>query len=347
MINFSNVAFESIIVHKVGNKSREENIVYSQNPITIDNETVRELLTKYFLSPFKKSEFYRFHHDADLNYNEMFSYSQKTFENPSTFFEQSVNIAKHLYEQSNHVKIKGGEFYLVYLKDCMIDDEVMDAIGLFKTEDKETYLRISRKDKNFEIDYDDGININKLDKGCLIFNTEKESGYIVTIVDSNKSNEALYWKDDFLNIMPREDNYYHTKTFMNLCKNFIDEVLPENEEIDKTEQIEMKNKTVKYFAEKENFDNEEFEKEVMSKPAVIEAFREYKKTYEDDYDIEVENEFEISQHAAKSAKKQFKSIVKLDKNFHIYIHGNRDLIEKGFDEEKKLKFYQLFFNEET
>ena len=39
-------------------------------------------------------------------------------------------------------------------------------------------------------------------------------------------------------------------------------------------------------------------------------------------------------------------ILKLDKNFHIYIHGNKDLIEKGFDDNKSLNYYKVYFREE-
>lgn len=34
------------------------------------------------------------------------------------------------------------------------------------------------------------------------------------------------------------------------------------------------------------------------------------------------------------------------KIFHIYIHGNKNLIEKGFDEEKSMNFYKVYFKEE-
>ena len=36
----------------------------------------------------------------------------------------------------------------------------------------------------------------------------------------------------------------------------------------------------------------------------------------------------------KKSKKYFRSVIKLDKNFSLYVHGDRDNIEKGFDEEK-------------
>jgi hypothetical protein len=42
----------------------------------------------------------------------------------------------------------------------------------------------------------------------------------------------------------------------------------------------------------------------------------------------------------------FKSILKLDKNFHIYIHGRQDLIERGFDEAKGKHFYKVYFEQE-
>ena len=40
------------------------------------------------------------------------------------------------------------------------------------------------------------------------------------------------------------------------------------------------------------------------------------------------------------------SVLKLDKNFHIYIHGDKKLIEKGFDDGKAMSFYKVYFKEE-
>ena len=63
------------------------------------------------------------------------------------------------------------------------------------------------------IGHERGVNIDRLDKGCLIFNLEKENGYKVCIVDSNKSNDTQYWKDEFLSIKPASDNFILQKTF--------------------------------------------------------------------------------------------------------------------------------------
>ena len=42
----------------------------------------------------------------------------------------------------------------------------------------------------------------------------------------------------------------------------------------------------------------------------------------------IEDEFDIHLSAVKKQQRVFKSILKLDKNFHVYIHGRKDLIEK-------------------
>ena len=173
MIDFSNAVIENIIVHKVGNKTREEGVVFSNNILELQGDMLKDLLLKFFLSPFKNDDFYSFFHETDVNLNETYLYSSKIFQNEVDFFEQSKNIAYYLYEQSAHPKINTGEFYVVSIKNCVIDDELVDAIGLFKTENKDTYLQVKEKDKSFEIAYQSGININKLDKGCLIFDTEK------------------------------------------------------------------------------------------------------------------------------------------------------------------------------
>jgi hypothetical protein len=64
-------------------------------------------------------------------------------------------------------------------------------------------------------------------------------------------------------------------------------------------------------------------------------------------DIPVTDRFAISQQAVKGQQKIFKSVLKLDKNFHIYIHGNRNLIESGFDDEKGMRYYKVFYKDEA
>jgi len=334
------------VVHRVGNKANEEDVFLSKNPIELDDE-IKSLLLEYFIKPFKSDEFFNFFHESDLSLNEIYVYAKKVFENPDNIHEQSVNIAKYLYECSNHPKIKGGEFYVTYFKDCIVDGQRADAIGLFKSENKDTFLKVNTITDGFEIISDLGINIQKLDKGCLIFNTEKEEGFLVAVVDNtNKAGEAQYWMDDFLHLTQRKDEYYNTNNAISLCKTFITKEMPQHFEVNKADQVDLLNRSVKFFKNKEHFDFEEFAQEVITQPDIIGSFNEYKSEFQKNREIEFEDNFIISEFAVKKQAKVFKSILKLDKNFHIYIHGNRELIEQGTDEDGR-KFYKIYYDKES
>ena len=331
---------QSVILHGVGNKFTEQGIKFSKSNLIVDDETLKILMT-YFLLPFKTNVFHNLFHESDINFNLVFVYVNKIFDNPNLLQEHSKELAKHLYERSDHPKIKGGEFYTVYFKDCIIDGETIDAVGLFKSENKDTFLKVFPKGEGFEIESEKGININKLDKGCLIFNTERENGYVVAVVDNtNKGVEAQYWIDDFLHIRQRKDEYYNTQNIMSLCKNFVKNELPEQ-----LDRVDILNKSLQFFKEKDNFNLSEFANEVIGQPDIIEKFNQYKSIYAQEYDVDFVDNFTISDSAVKKQARVLKNVIKLDKNFDIHIHNNRQLIEQGADE--KGKFYKIYYKEEN
>jgi len=197
------------------------------------------------------------------------------------------------------------------------------------------------------ITHDKGININKIDKACLIFNTEKDAGYKISIVDvSGKSKEAHYWKDDFLGLEQRKDDYYQTQNYIGICKGFVQNVFNQENGVERADQIDMLNKSAEYFKENTHFNVEDFENKVIENDEVIKAFQEYTEKVTEDNELEISNSFDISAPAVKKSRAQFKSVLKLDKNFHIYIHGDRTRIVKGFDQSNGLNFYQVFFDNE-
>jgi len=48
----------------------------------------------------------------------------------------------------------------------------------------------------------------------------------------------------------------------------------------------------------------------------------------------------------KDEKKYFKHVLKLDKNFHVYIHGEKKYIRKGYDPDRDMNYYVLYFRNE-
>lgn len=347
MIDFTDTEIAQIAVHKIGNKLNDEGIRFSKAPVK-SNEELNVVLLKYFLNPFKSEELYNLWHDTDLKYNEVYSYVSEIFDDPDSFFDQSINLAKHLYEQSTHPKIKPGEFYVVYLRDCIVEGNVCDAIGIFKSENKDTFLKVLPTPDSFNLMHEEGININKLDKGCLIFNCEKDKGFLVSVLDnSGKGNEALYWVDDFLHVRTRKDSFHDTSNILTLCKKFVVEKLPDEFNVSKADQSDLLNKSVKFFKENESFSMDDYKAEVIQRPEVIKAFDNYKQHYSEERDIQIADEFDISAQAVKKQQRIFKSVIKLDKNFHIYVHGNKDMIEKGYDPEAGMHYYKVFFKEEN
>ncbi len=346
MIYLDDINFNEIIIHKIGNKYENEGIQFSKTPFHIKDD-ITDLLIHYFFTPFKHREFYHFTHSDDIKFNEIYNYALNIFEDPTSIFNYSQKIAKLLYEASNNANIKKGELYLVYFKDCIIEGEMVDAIGIFKSENKDTYLKIYADSGSFGLEPDFGININKLDKGCLIFNTLKESGYLVLAIDNlNKNKEAMYWMNEFLNIKRKKDEYYKTEVAMKISKSFIEEIIPENPEITKSDQAEYLRNSVNYFKDNENFNSYKFENEVFKSPELIESFREFTTAYEKDSGDKIGSNFEIANDAVKRKMKDMKSTIQLDKNFKISILNNSELIKKGYDRMLKMHYYTLYYKEE-
>lgn len=350
MITFFEATLAELSIHRIGNKLQDEFYVLSENSMHIEDEMLNQLLLQYFLSPYEKiNEIYRFTHpNNDLNLNEVYHFAAEIFANGTVFHDNSKKLATYLYEIANHPKIKSGELYVAYFENVQIEGDLHDAIGIFKSETKESYLKVYPEQSGFGLSYEqDAININKLDKGCLIFNTDKEEGFKVAVIDqTNRSTEAVYWKDEFLQLKVRNDNYNQTQNVLGVYKNFVTQKLDDDFEISKTDKIDLLNRSMKYFKEKDSFDMDEFSNEVIANKEGIESFKNYKKNYEEEFDMPIADQFDISDAAVKKQAKAFKSILKLDKNFHIYIHGNKELIEKGFDDDRSMNFYKVYFKDE-
>ncbi|RFZ84202.1 nucleoid-associated protein [Mucilaginibacter terrenus] len=352
MVTFFEASLDLVSVHHVGNQTQGEMYALSDHPLALKDEVISSLLMQYFLKPFEKANevYHLMHSSNNLELNEIYHFATDMFNNKENFQKSAQDIARHLYNVSTHPNIKGGELYVVYFNKVQIEGDLLDAIGIFKSENKETYLKVYPDDGGFAVDYEqEAININKLDKGVLIFNIEKENGYKVAVVDKTTGGQdaAVYWKDEFLQLKIRNDSFNQTSNVLGIYKNFVTEKLDDEFDMSKADKIDLLNRSMKYFKEKETFDIDEFADEVISNPQAIESFKNFKNQYEDEFDTKIGDTFEISDNAVKKQARVYKRVLKLDKNFHIYIHGDKDLIEKGFDDGKAMNYYKVYFKEEA
>jgi len=376
---FTDARLERLGVHYVGNKQNGGALLLSkreQDPGNDLREQLREALLQRFTNCHER---YSFHHNSSLEYNEVYNYVRTLFtaaESPdpteapqltkdpqptentqsigrppvgrTNFHEQSINIARHLFEATEHPKIKPGELYVARFSSIIDDDQQLEAIGLFKAETRSLFADLVPGDEDLDLQLREGVALTRLDKGCLILNRAEAKGYELLIYDSNgKGDEAQYWKDKFLSVMIQQNEYLQTQDFLTLTKNYVTRQMPDDFEVSKTEQIDILNRSMDYFKTHGNFDRQEFETEVLHHEELIQSFRKFDEQHRRDNDLQPMGEFGISPQAVKKQARVFKSVIKLDKNFHIYVHGDRELIEKGYDEVLQKHYYKIYFDQET
>ena len=347
MINFENCEISNIVIHNVGNKFDGGTLTVSDSCFLPDDADVIGLLKNYFLSSFKRDAYYNFvPYENEYSNNPVYAATETIFDNEAEFYKQSVAIAEQLFEQSNNPNIKSGELYIVHFRNCNVEEGVCDALGIFKSETKDTFLKIIMKQNTYQLQSESGINIRKLDKACLIFNVRKEEGYKVCVLDKTNAKEAVYWTSDFLGLQPSVDSYFQTSNYLNLCKDFVKDIYNKENDVPRADQIDMLNRSINFFKDAEVFSEDRFKEEVVREPEVINAFENFKSQYEQDKELIFDNQFEVSDYAVKDEKKYFKHVLKLDKNFHVYIHGQKKYIEKGYDTARDMNYYKLYFREE-
>lgn len=349
MLNLYSAQINSLSIHRVGNKSRNEGLFLSNEPYRMDDE-LAPLIKEFFLKPFREKEenYFQFTHDTDLEFHELFNLISEGFEEPSTIHEQSKKITQHLFDQSIHPHIKNGEVYVAYLENLQIDNEKVDGIGIFKSEIKQDFLQFSEGDSQLDAVLQQGVNLNKLDKGALIFNTKKEDGYKVLSVDSNRY-DARYWLESFLGVDASTDDNYYTKKYLKFCQDFAkDVVLPAE---DKKEEVLFMNRAVNHFAKNDLFEESTFMNEVIDNPDLMPEFRNYKTEQAPKYKIEDLTSFPIASTAVTAARKKIKNVIELDTNIQIKLdfinpESAERFVEKGWDEEKQMYYYLVYFNKE-
>lgn len=349
MINLFNAQIETLSTHKVGNKSRNEAIFLSENPSKLDDE-ISPLIKEFFLKPFREKEenYFQFTHEVDLEFNTMFNYATEIFETPTNLHLVSKKITQHLFEQSNHPHIKNGEVYICYFTNISVDNEKVDAVGIFKSELQSEFLQFQEKNENLEILLQHGVSLNKLDKGCLIFNYKKEEGYKVLSIDSNRY-DTRYWLEHFLSVSAFEDENFITKKYLKFCKNFAKDVVFPAE--DKKEEVLFMNRSVNYFAKNDQFEEGNFLNEVMENPDLIPEFKNYKVDKGAKYSIEDVTSFPIANAAVSDARKSIRSVINLDTHIQIKLdfvnsESADKFVEKGWDEERQMYYYLVYFNKE-
>lgn len=304
----------------------------------VDNISLKNILLDAFVP---LNEVYEFVHDININLNVLRKIMGEYWDEedlPNT----SKKIHHHLKAVATHPKIKSGDLVLAKFEDIQIENSYYEALGIYKIEQKESFLEIDLKNEDVaSLRILPGITSKNIDKACLVVFT-KEDPWIFVIDKNNKDTQ--YWMDDFLHVRQRNDGYANTQNVMAMAKNFVTKAMPEQFEVSKADQIDLLNRSLEFFKENDTFDMEEFANEVIEQPEVIESFRQYKRSFEEENDVVIDDSFDISDYAFRRQQRSYKRVIRLDRKIQIVIDGNRDHVEQGEDE--RGKYYKVYYNSE-
>lgn len=348
MIKRTNAAIFKCIIHKVGNKFNSTKNSFSEKEVVFD-EASYELMLPFLLRPFGNVvQSYRFNHHSNIDLNEINTYANLIFADDNQFLDTSKHIVTHLFEQSNSAQIKTGDVLVVYFNGIQYEEMTVDAVGIFKIENKTNFFQTYLENNSYDVLVQSGINSKKLDKGCLILNTSDREGNIILSVDNN-NYDTQYWINKFLNIKYADDLNSHTQNYIELCKEFSTEIIKST--YGEQERSTFLSKTVDFFKENEIVNVERFKEEVFAEDKHKTLFDDYKKEFEGERDVLIRNQFDVSEAVLNKEKKKIKTEIKLDTNIQIKLDidapdASTEYLERGYDEEKKMNYYKVYFNTE-
>ncbi|HRH37314.1 MAG TPA: nucleoid-associated protein [Flavobacteriales bacterium] len=331
---------EEFALHRLGGETKDN--VFSDFTVTLKGEEEQEFLRKLFLKPFANMVFTsEFTHAVSLEYNVLHGLCER-IRAGHDLLTCSDAIAKHLINVSQHHNINGGDLYVAKFTGVLLGSATYDAVGIYKFDEKEVFIESKTAHGLIELSMKRGLGSNKPNKAVLVVFTE--GAPTLFMIDNNDSTQ--FWQKDFIDHKPKQDHVSSTSNLLELTKSFITQQMPQDFTVEKADQIDLLNRSVQYFKSHSEFDREEFTQEVFAEEGAIRSFNQYSDRFQAENNVELADNFEISAHAVKRQARIFKSVIKLDKNFHIYIHGDRNRIEHGVDESGR-KFYKIYYDQES
>lgn len=339
-IRFNKAAAAGIVLAKVGNPQRDEPLQTSKTVCRIDAGD-REVLTALFLKPFRSLTGQCFHHHSALEQNEMYACAKEIFNEEDGLLDRGCDVAKRLYAKSTHPNIKSGDLCIALVKDIIVDGQRTEGLCILKSESVEPFLSISARGGDLQLSTQEGINPDKIDKGCLVLNHLEESGYHVLTFDRS-SGESRFWVRDFLGLKPIPDDAYMTNQYAEMAVSFA-----KDQPLGVAEKTARAKEAVDFFDKRERFSLQEFEEEILRKdPEVVKQFKAHKERVEHEQGQKLGDSFDISKKDVSKARRRVGGVMKLDTGVELRLlpHFQKEAMEKGYDKERKMEFVKVYFN---
>lgn len=334
------VDIAKVITHEVGNKVAATGCSMS-DVLTRTGELQRMCLLNMCIEPFEDEGTLQFFHPSSLGCNLVYESVRQIFDNPDRFINMSQNLARYLYDVTVGINDKGGLMVVLYFNNFIVDGDTVDAVGIFKCEKKGMVLSGIPNNNDNGIDFDLVKGISSFDKGCLVFNKDRDNGFVVyAFEETGKPRQSELWFSDFLDVVKRADSYNCTEAMMRFASKFIKQDIPSKFEASTNDIAEILERAKLFFKEDDFFYNDQYFHDVLKQEDIIELWRERVEAMEDPL-LSLE-EFHLSGRAVKRYLRKFDSNIVLDGKTKI---NRDDDLESGEDD--RGKYIKIYYKQQT
>lgn len=338
MVNGKEAMVEEFVLHRIGTEGAPS--ILSDYSAVLQGPEEQEFLRKLFLKPFANVVQTNEFAERDGEPNALEALCMKAAEGKD-LVGISRAIAKHLIEVANAHEARSGDLFVARFNGVELSGAVHDALGILKFDEKEVFIESKAEGETIGMQLKRGLGGRKPDQALLVvFTPEAPTLFVI----DDKPHQP-YWQQAFIGLRAKRDHVNSTRNVLEMTRAFITEQLPQDYEIPKTDQIDLLNRSVQYFKENTEYDRGSFAREVFQSEEVASSFERFGGRFQEERAVDLEDRFAISADAVKKQARVFKSVLKLDKDFHIYIHGDRSKIERGVDESGR-KFYKIYYEQE-
>ncbi|MFT6178969.1 MAG: hypothetical protein ACI9NQ_002223 [Paracoccaceae bacterium] len=147
------------------------------------------------------------------------------------------------------------------------------------------FLSISTRDGDLQLETEQGINSEKIDKGCLIIEHFENKGFYVLTFD-RAGSESRFWVRDFLGVHPIPDSALLTKRVAEMA---VAAVSPQtaNNDSPPWDVNEPAREALSYLRDQKQFSLQEFEEKALRTDDAKSRFAEERKRVEEEEALEI------------------------------------------------------------
>lgn len=180
-------------------------------------------------------------------------------------------------------------------------------------------------------------------KGCLIFNIEKDNGYLLSIVENSSiRQDGRYWTQNFLYAKEIISDFQHTENVANFCAALVQKVI----EINPKRALDLAKASRSITQRLQENGSEINTTDLISSLALDEDTTSVLSQFRHDYEEKVgkiPDKFVCNQSALKRKTITKSNILRVGSGFEVKILDPSAEIDQGYDDEKGKSFLKLYF----